>query len=77
MMHVDVDGVTGPECFGMIASQVSRRVGQIDCWIAASATLTRSELVTQDRRLADELGTVDWVGTAWRAPTITYVPIGV
>jgi predicted nucleic acid-binding protein len=75
MRHVPIDDLVGPACFGHIASTVSRRVGRIDCWIAATAVINRHELVTQDRRLASELNDVDWSLTAWNAPDIIYVPV--
>jgi predicted nucleic acid-binding protein len=75
MRHVPIDDLVGPACFGHIASRVSRRVGGIDCWIAATAVINSHELVTQDQRLASELNHVDWSLTAWKAPNIIYVPV--
>jgi predicted nucleic acid-binding protein len=75
MRHVPIDDLVGPACFGYIAATVSRRVGGIDCWIAATAVINGHELVTQDRRLATEISDVDWSCTAWNAPEVIYVPV--
>ncbi len=75
MQQVPIDELVGPACFGHIASSTSRRVGGIDCWIAATAVINNHELVTQDRRLATELNQVDWSLTAWNAPEVIYVPV--
>lgn len=73
--RLPVDDALSPPCFGYIASQVSRSVGASDCWIGATAVITGYELVTQDQAFATALGRVDWSTTAWKPPTITYVPV--
>ncbi len=75
MQHVPIDDLVGPACFGHISATVSRRVGGIDCWIAATAVITGYQLVTQDRRLAREISDVDWLRTAWNAPDVIFVPV--
>lgn len=75
MHRIDLDGVLGPSCFGVISSQVKRRIGALDCWIATSAVLGQYELVTQDQHLAEQLAGIDWSGTSWKPPTVTYVPV--
>lgn len=73
--RLEIDDALTPPCFGHISVQVPRAVGVADCWIGATAVVNGFDLVTQDRAFADQLARVDWSGTAWKAPTVTYVPV--
>jgi predicted nucleic acid-binding protein len=75
MDHLLVPVASGPACFGHVAAHTSRRVGAVDCWIAATAVLGGHSLVTQDERLANEVAGVSWADTPWKAPQIHFVSV--
>jgi len=75
MLHVPIDTVSGPDCFGFVASNTSRKVGGLDCWIAATAVVGGFDLVTQDRALAERLERIPWKTSTWRKPAIVCIDV--